>query len=134
MDKTKNSKIRLGGSFSEEERHAIIKEYLEGDLCKTEIWRKHTGQKEEHGSILKWMRMYGYQDSKPKRNVIFKPINFLELAKENDHLDKGQLQAKVKKLEQLLEDSQLKEEGYRLMIGLAEKEYKIPIVKKSPTQ
>ena len=134
MDKTKNSEIRLGGSFSESERHSIIKEYLEGDLCKTEVWRKHTGQNEEHGSILKWMRMYGYQDSKPKRNVIFGSINLVEVGKQNDDLNNDELRAKIKKLEEELQNSQLKEEGYRLMIELAEKEFKIPIVKKPDTK
>jgi len=133
MDKTKKSEIRKGGSFSEEERHAIIKEYLEGDLCKTEVWRKHTGQDEEHGGLLKWMRMYGYQDSKPKRNVIFKPLNPVDMSKASDELNNDELRAKIKKLEEQLQDSQLKEEGYRLMIELAEKEFKIPIVKKPPT-
>ena len=38
MDKTKKSKIRLGGSFTIEERHRIINEYLQGGISAGKVW------------------------------------------------------------------------------------------------
>lgn len=134
MDKIKKGCIRKGSSFSESERHELIKEYLSGTSSKTAVWRKYTGQNKEHGTILNWMRMYGYEDARMRKSFIFEPLNTPELEKGNDDLNTEELQARIKKLEQLLEDSQLKQEGYRLMIELTEKEYKIPIVKKLPTK
>lgn len=51
MDKKKKLIIRPGGSFSESERHSIIQEYLSGDLCKTDVWRKYNGQNQKMALI-----------------------------------------------------------------------------------
>ena len=132
MDYFKNGKIRSASEVRLSERHQIIKEYLSGGSTKQEIWYKYTGQLEEHGSLLRWMRMYGYVDEGPKRRTTFiGTFNHLPMSSKYDDLDQQQLRAKIKELERLLEDSKLKEEGYRLMIELAEKAYKIPIAKKS---
>jgi hypothetical protein len=45
-----------------------------------------------------------------------------------------ELQKKIKQLEQQLLDSQLKEEAYRRMIDIAEKELKVSIRKKPNTK
>jgi transposase len=45
-----------------------------------------------------------------------------------------ELQKKIKELEEKLLDSQLKEEAYRRMIDIAEKELKVSIRKKSDTK
>ena len=45
--------------FSEEEKHQIIKDYLQSGLTKQAIWEKYTGRREEHGHLLSWMRKYG---------------------------------------------------------------------------
>jgi hypothetical protein len=42
----------------------MIKEYLRGNWTKTEVWKKYTGQGEEHGQILSWMRKLGYISDK----------------------------------------------------------------------
>ncbi len=63
---------RTGSEIDETERHQIIQEYLSGNKSKAEIWYKYTGQTEEHGQILRWMRMYGYSD-KPKK-INFAPV------------------------------------------------------------
>jgi hypothetical protein len=47
---------------------------------------------------------------------------------------KKELEARIKQLERQLEDSQLKEEAYRRMIDIAEKELKISIRKKPNTK
>ncbi len=135
MDNSKRNFIRASSSFTIEERHGIIKEYLEGKLTKTEIWYKYTGQTEEHGAILRWMRMYGYIEHKKSQKPRFnQSFNYPIMKRKYDDLDKAQLQEKLQELERLLEDSKLREEGYRIMIENAEKAYKIPIRKKPDTK
>ena len=135
MDKRENEFIRNARSFTIKERHCMIKEYLEGNLTKTEIWCKYTGQLDEHGTLLRWMRMYGYvEDNRTKRPKFSRSFNYPIMGDRYDDLDKSELQDRVKKLEKLLEDSQLREEGYRIMIDNAEKAYKIPIRKKPDTK
>ncbi|MDW3194834.1 MAG: hypothetical protein R8G66_30385 [Cytophagales bacterium] len=134
MDENKNGRIRHGGEISIAERHKMIQEYLAGGVTKKEIWYKYTGKPEEHGAILKWMRMYGYIDDEPKRRPIFsQPINYMTMGGPED-LDKSEMLARIKQLEKQLEDSKLREEGYRSMIELAERTFKIPIRKKSDTK
>lgn len=134
MDDYKNGRIRQGGELSISERHKMIQEYLAGEYTKREIWQKYTGQDEEHGNLLRWMRMYGYIDDLPKRRPTFNtPINYSTMDGPDD-LDKSELIARIKQLEKQLKESKLKEEGYRAMIEIAEKTFKIPIKKKSDTK
>ena len=42
--------------FSRVQKHQIVQDYLTSSLSKREIWEKYTGEKEEHGQILRWMR------------------------------------------------------------------------------
>ena len=58
MDENKIRKTRNGADLGVAERHKFIQEYLAGGYTKQEIWYKYTGKPEEHGAILKWMRMY----------------------------------------------------------------------------
>lgn len=60
MDKKKNSEIRNGNSFSCKKQGAIMKEYLYGGYTKAGIWKKHTGQKEEHSQLLRRMHKLVY--------------------------------------------------------------------------
>ena len=133
MDYFKNGIVRHASTISLAERHQMIKEYLETDQTKTDIWRKYTGYRDEHGALLKWMRMYGYVDDEIKRKPIFTQTSSY-MPESGDHLDKAQLLARIKKLEKDLQDARLKEEGYRTMIEIAEKTFKIPITKKSATK
>ncbi len=135
MNYFKNGIVRHASTIGLEERHQIIKEYLSGDCSKREIWQKYTGHSDEHGNLLRWMRMYGYVDDEIKRRPIFNSvINTLPMGDKYDDLDKSQLQARIKELERQLQESKLKEEGYRTMIEIAEKTFKIPIRKKSDTK
>lgn len=135
MDKNKNARIRHGGDIPLAERHKIIREYLAGGYTKRELWYKYTGKYDEHGSILRWMRMYGYVDEDFKRRSIFSggSINYSPM-EDTEDLDKSELLAKIKQLEKQLQDAKLREEGYRSMIDLAEQTFKIPIRKKSDTR
>ena len=38
--------------FSEAEKRKIIEEMIERDCTKQDIWKKYTGRKQEHGSII----------------------------------------------------------------------------------
>lgn len=139
MKRQKEKKTRGVGSLSWDEREEMIKEYLSGNYSKVEIWKKYTGQAEEHGKMLNWMRMLGYSDK--MENPIKRHLSsgFIRqeqpvLATKDNPQDPRDLQKRIKELERQLESAQLKAEGYELMIEIAEKELKIPIRKKSDTK
>lgn len=48
------------GMLTEEERHAMIRDYLESGESKLAIWIKWTGQDNERGHLLRLMRQMGY--------------------------------------------------------------------------
>lgn len=136
MDKTK---IRTGGSLSWEEREAMVKEYLSGQYTKVEIWKKYTGQNEEHGQLLRWMRDLGYVSERMPNERSQKFLTLRRQAPQilenlNDDTNPVDLQKRIKELEKQLEVTRLKAEGYEIMIKIAEKELKIPIRKKSDTK
>lgn len=139
MDKRKKGLIRTGGSLSWEEREEMIKEYLSGHSTKAEIWKKYTGQSEEHGQLLRWMRRLGYvtdENSIERKKKLLHSRIQPQATLNTEHSDKDpvELQKRIKELEKQLETAQLKAEGYELMIEIAEKELKIPIGKKSGTK
>jgi hypothetical protein len=139
MEKTDEKIVRTGGSLSWKERESMIQEYLTGNYTKVEIWEKYTGQDQEHGQMLRWMRNLGYlPNTIPRRrsSVIRHsrlPINLIVDTPKKDQ-DPAQLLQRIKELEKQLEMAQLKAEGFELMIDLAEKELKLPIRKKSDTK
>jgi hypothetical protein len=51
--------------FTETEKRQIVEEYLNTDSSKIQIWRKHTGQTEEHSQLLRWIKQLGYTDKAP---------------------------------------------------------------------
>lgn len=119
---------RKAGEIGISERHQIIQEFLSSNQSKVEIWHKYTGQTEEHGQILRWMRMYGYSDEPKKIN--FAPIMSKEKNISKDSIDAAKLKQRIKELEQALEYSELKAKAYSTMIDVAEEELKISIRKK----
>ena len=60
---SKKSPQKSGKYFTEIERHKIIRELLSSGCTKQAIWQKYTGQTEEHGHLLTWMRQLGYNDT-----------------------------------------------------------------------
>ena len=121
---------RSASSFNETERRAIIEEYLKGGRTKVEIWRHYTGYQDEHGQLLRWMRQLGYIE----RSIRTRPLSLYSMPTNKPQPTIEELQRKIKELEQQLLDSQLKEEAYRRMIDIAEKELKVSIKKKSDTK
>ena len=116
-------------SIKESERREIIEEYLSGEETKGVIWHRYTGQKKERGQLLRWMRKLGYSKAEGEN---FVPLNYMSKKKSNQ--TREELERRIKSLENQLLDSQLKEEAYRRMIEIAEKDLKISIQKKPNTK
>ena len=115
--------------ISETKRREIIEEYLIGDETRRAVWKRYTGQSKERGQLLRWMRKLGYIDKSQKENVV--PLIAMS---QKSNKTKEELERRIKELENQLLDSQLKEEGYRRMIEIAEKQLKISIRKKPNTK
>jgi transposase-like protein len=117
--------------FDEFTKRRMIEDYLKSGRSKAEIWRQYTGREEEHGKIVHWMRQFGYLE----RTL---PVGSLSLSimpgNPTPQSSVEELQKRIKQLEQQLLDSQLKEEAYRRMIDIAEKELKVSIRKKPNTK
>jgi transposase len=127
---------KSGKYFSIAERHAIIQELLETNCTKQELWQKYTGEVEEHGQLLKWMRRLGYDIS----NVIRRPnlvVNTSTMSKQKpseQDFEKLQLQKRISELEKQLKDAELKAIAFSTMVDIAEDMFKIPIRKKLNTK
>ena len=127
-----NSTSRPLSTISEAERREMIEDYLAGGRSKTDVWRHHTGRSEEHGQLTRWMRQLGYLEKKP---LPLKPLSLPGMpAKNEPQASPEELQRRIKQLEKQLLDSQLKEEAYRRMIEIAEKELNTSIRKKPNTK
>lgn len=125
--------------FTDPEKHLIIQEMLETSCTKQEVWEKYTGQKEEHGQILRWMRKLGYNDSIPTRrpNFVSKPVQVKEKmpkGQETDSFENLQLKKRIEELEKQLKDAEMKAVAFSTMVDIAEKEFNIPIRKKYITK
>ena len=138
------SKVNLGlrssGSFSVEERHHIIQEMLSSNCTRTEIWRKYTGQPEEHGVLLRWMHQLGYPAELTSRRPTFGG-NYSLMAKKQSSTTKSeesfeilQLKKRISELENQLKDAEMKAIAFSTMVDIAEKEFNIPIRKKLSTK
>jgi hypothetical protein len=129
-----------GGEFNIEERLQIVHEYLSSNISKREIWEKYTGQYEEHGQILKWMRKFGLAEKRPIRKHIFeeKYVDMvqsdLEKKPEDVTFENLHLANRITELESKLKDAEMKAIAFSTMIDIAENEFKIPIRKKFNTK
>lgn len=128
--------------FTDDERHQIIREYLSVGCTKQEIWQKYTGQTDERGRLLRWMRELGYDTKiKGRKIIIVSKLDTEPMAKREDDIDPEdksfetiQLRKRIAQLEQQLKDAELKAIAFSTMVDIAEKEYKIPIRKKFSTK
>jgi len=126
--------------FTDSEKHHIIQELLETGCTKAEIWEKYTGQTEEHGQLLRWMRKLGY-DSTIKTRRPNLDIKITDVAKRKKSEDSSkedfeslQLKKRIAELEDKLKDAEMKAIAYSTMVDIAEKEFNIPIRKKYNTK
>lgn len=126
--------------FSDEEKHMIIQELLSCRKTKRDIWEKYTGEEEERGQLLRWMRKLGYNTGVITRRPNF-VTNYIAMPKKkvnanNDEADFEyfQLKRRIEELEKQLKDAELKAIAFSTMVDIAEKEFKIPIRKKLNTK
>ena len=112
---------------------------------KVEIWEKYTGEKEEHGQLLRWMKKLGYNTGiKTRRpNIVSKYISMPKskpdkALRKSDVVDSNfenlQLKKRIAELEKQLKDAELKAIAFSTMVDIAEKEFGIPIRKKLNTK
>jgi hypothetical protein len=136
------SKVILGlkspSQFTIEERQLIIEEYLRTGCKKRDIWEKYTGEPDERGRLLRWMRQLGY-DIPPKWGKLAgKKLNTMSNSisvPPSDYLlENVQLKEKISQLEKALVHSELRATALETMIDVAERELKISIKKKSYTK
>ena len=146
----KKSKLILGLSgrkiiqkssryFSDEEKHYIIQELISSKCTKRDIWEKYTGEEEEHGQLLRWMRKLGYDAGiKTRRsNFVSKPIQMKKKKTANnptESFENLQLKKRIEELEKQLKDAEIKAIAFSTMVDIAEKEFNIPIRKKLSTK
>jgi secreted Zn-dependent insulinase-like peptidase len=134
------SGLRSGSSFTISERHHIIQEMLSSNCTKREIWMKYTGQYEEHGSLLKWMRQLGYfTELSTRRSTFGENISLmakkqLTTTKAEESFEILQLKKRIYELENQLKDAEMKAIAFSTMVDIAEKEFNIPIRKKLNTK
>jgi hypothetical protein len=125
--------------FSESEKRLIIEDYLQSGLSKRSIWEKYTGRNGDHGTILRWMREYGYfSGSKPSITFIDGKYKMSKHKKRNyeaePDFDNLQLKKRILELERQLHESEMKTIAYETMIEIAERELNISIKKKYNTK
>jgi transposase-like protein len=65
--------------FTDSEKQQIIQELLNSGCTKREIWEKYTGQEEERGQLLRWMRQLGYDTSVKTRRPNFAATKTMHL-------------------------------------------------------
>lgn len=122
--------------FSDTEKHHILQELINSGCTKREIWKKYTGQQEEHGQLLRWMRQFGYDTSIKTRRPNFTANNNTNMAKEkvNEDFETLQLKKRIADLENQLKDAEMKAILFSTMVDIAEREFNIPIRKKYNTK
>jgi transposase-like protein len=127
--------IKEHRQYPESFKHSVIKEYLAGGIGYRALLKKYDIK--SSGSIARWMRQLGYLENEEKDRSL-PPVKPLPLPSKKANRaipppNESQEQ-RIKELERLLEDEQLRSEAYRRIIDIAEKEYNIPVRKKPNTR
>lgn len=135
---------KKGKYYSETERHSIIQEMLKNNWTKQYAWMLYTGEVEERGQLLRWMRKLGYvgqiehKQFVSKRSIRRFEIKSTSMAEkknsEQESFEKLQLKKRIAELEKQLKDAEMKAIAYATMVDIAEKEFNIPIKKKFNTK
>lgn len=133
---------KQGRYFTQEEQHAIIQEMISNGCSKKEIWKKYTGQEEEHGQLLRWMKKLGYAivgrpistNFDNKRKIMPAKKKVAKPDQSEDSFENLQLKKRIFELEKQLKDAELKAIAFSTMVDIAEREFSIPIRKKLNTK
>jgi transposase-like protein len=131
MDDLNKRETRI---YSTSLKRKVIEEYLNTGVTKISLITKYGIRSK--GGIQKWMRDLGYTDIYRKAGYLHSnSIPTLSLKKKKPSPATEQSQdSRIKELERLLEDEQLRSEAYSRMIDIAERDYKISIRKKPSTK
>ena len=124
---------KAGKYFTEDEKHKIIQELISTQSTKAEIWEKYTGEEEEHGQLLRWMKALGYNTGiKTRRPNIVSNLYPMAQKKinppkadntEDESFENLQLKKRIAELEKQLKDAELKAIAFSTMVDIAEKEF-----------
>jgi hypothetical protein len=115
---------------------------ISNGCSKKEIWKKYTGQEEEHGQLLRWMKKLGYPIVGRSISTNFSNQSKTMPAKKkvvlshqsDESFENLQLKKRIFELENQLKDAELKAIAYSTMVDIAEKAFNIPIRKKLNTK
>lgn len=113
----------------------VVKEYLAGGIGYRAIMRKYDIK--TAGCITRWMEELGYAKVSVKDGhlPLAKPLPLpSKKTTKGQPSDALTHEQRIKELERLLEDEQLRSEMYRRMIEIAERDLKVPIQKKPGTK
>lgn len=124
--------------FSDAEKHQIIQELLSSRRTKQDVWQQYTGEAEEHGQLLAWMRKLGYNTNYKKQPYLVSNSQKMKKQQKKkiavsvleESFELLQLKKRNLELEKQLKEAELKAVAFSTMVDLAEKEFKIPIRKK----
>jgi transposase-like protein len=111
--------------YSEEFKRFVCNDYLSGSMTRYEIELKHKIGK---GRLTYWLRERGYGSLKSRI------VSLRDMKRVKTSTDEKDSQKSITELEKELQEAKLLTEAYRRMIEIAEKEFKINIVKKSNTK
>lgn len=129
-----SKKKRSGGHYTEAFKRSVCEEYLQTGVSKMSLLKKYNIQYKS--AVQKWMRVYGYEDIyKKARHLGTQTLLHLAAKEKNTSSASIDLfKARIKELEKLLADEQLRSEAFDQMITIAEKEFNFPIRKKPNTK
>ena len=133
MDKKNQKRIiqKRGKFYSETERHSIIKEMLKNNWTKQYAWELYTGEAEERGQLMRWMRKLGYvKEIKHKKfNLVSKNkvMRKKPPAEPSDPelFENLQLKKRIAELEKQLKEAEMKAIAFSTMVDIAEREFNI---------
>ena len=111
--------------YSEEFKRFVCNDYLTGSLTRREVEVKHGIG---NSRLTYWLREMGYDYLKP-RIVSLPDMKSVKIDTSGKDSQKS-----ITELEKELQEAKLLAEAYRRMIEIAEKEFKINIIKKSNTK
>ena len=122
---------RSGYSYTQEEKFAIVKGYLESNLSRNAIVKKYQiGQ----GTLIAWLRIFGVEkNNENNKSVMVRKLNKTKSDAKSADLQNGvnqELLRRIEELEEALEYEKLRSLAYSTMIDIAEEDFKIKIRKK----
>ena len=130
MEESQNNYLQ---HYSESFKRKVCEEYLLTGYSKMSLLKKYDIRMKS--GIQKWLRQLGYEDIHQKPRYLNSYLSSLALKKTDTSTSKtDSLEKRIKELERLLEDEQLRSEAYIRVIDIAEKEFNIPIRKKPNTK